>query len=621
MDGPENPLTLGARIRGADRCTFKVWAPKATRVDVHFSGSAGRRVSMRRGERGYFEADVEDVHPGSLYRYVLDDGRAYPDPASRFQPHGVHGPSRVVDPESGRGEPDWRGVPAEDLILYELHVGTFTPEGTFDGVRTRLEHLRALGVTAVELMPVAQFPGDRNWGYDGVGLYAVQASYGGPAALKRLIRSCHGVGIAVILDVVYNHLGPEGNYLHAFGPYFSDTGCTPWGDAVNFDGAGSHDVRRFFLENALHWVREYRVDGLRLDALHAIAGRGRSIFLGELVDAVRREERVAGRKIHLFGESIENDGGLVETREGGGAGLDAVWNDDFHHALHVLLTGEMEAYYRDFGRVEHLAAAMGGGFVYAGACTRTGRRRRWRPPGSPEPGRFIHYAQNHDQVGNRLHGERLSDLVPFEAVKLAAGAVLLSPGIPLLFMGEEYGERAPFLYFTSHSDPGLQRSMREARQREFADRGWQTPPPDPQDRETCLRSRLDLSLRESGRHAVLFAFYRELIRLRKEHPVLGGGDRREVEIRWVEEDRLLFMHRKRGTAEVFLVFNFLDRRSRVGRLPLPPGKWVLELASADVAWDGPEPSPPRRLPTGRDDPVLMRPFSFMLFGLNPAAVP
>jgi len=556
---------------------------------------------------------VEAVRPGTRYRFRLDGGRPLPDPASRWQPEGVHGPSAVVDPRFEWDDAEWTGVPARELILYELHVGTFTPEGTFDAIRGRLESLRALGITAIELMPVAQFPGERNWGYDGVGLFAAQASYGGPVALTRLVRACHRAGIAVILDVVYNHLGPEGNYLHAFGPYFTDAHSTPWGDAINFDGSGCEPVRRFFIENALYWVRECHVDGLRLDALHAIRDRSPRPFLEALVDAVGREERRTGRKIHLIGETVTNDGRLIDPRELEGVGLDALWNDDFHHALHVLLTGERDAYYGDYGRVEHLARAMGKGLVYTGEYSPFYGRDRGRPSRESRPSRFVVFAQNHDQVGNRLRGERLSRLVSFEALKLAAGAVLLSPGLPLLFMGEEYGETAPFLYFTSHSDPALRESMKEARQREFAAFRWETPPPDPQDEATFLRSRPDASLRETGVHAVLLSFHCELIRLRKEHPALESDDWSDVEARAIESERIVFLHRRGGAAEAFLVFNFSDRLWE-GDAPVPEGDWRLELCSSAARWGGPARSAAAALHSTGRAVITVRPWSFVFYG-------
>jgi maltooligosyltrehalose trehalohydrolase len=618
MSESPDPISLGARYRGDGRCTFKVWAPRASSVEVGFTAPVARHVPLARGSRGYHTADVEAVRPGTRYRFRLDGGRTLPDPASRWQPDGVHGPSVVVDPRFDWDDAGWAGVPARALILYELHVGTFTPDGTFDGVRHRLESLRALGVTAIELMPVAQFPGERNWGYDGVGLFAAQASYGGPVGLKRLVRACHRAGIAVILDVVYNHLGPEGNYLHAFGPYFTDAHPTPWGDAINFDGPGSEPVRRFFIENALYWIRECHVDGLRLDALHAIQDRSPRPFLEALVDAVDREERRAGRTIHLIGETVTNDGRLIDPRDLEGVGLDALWNDDFHHALHAVLTGERDAYYGDYGRVEHLARAMGNGLVYTGEYSPFYGENRGRSPRESRPSRFVVFAQNHDQVGNRLRGDRLSRLVPFEALKLAAGAVLLSPGVPLLFMGEEYGETAPFLYFTSHSDPALRKSMKASRQREFAAFAWETPPPDPQDEATFLRSRLDASLRETGPHAVLLTFHRELIRLRKEHPALRGDDWKDVEARANESERLVFLHRRCGAAEAFLAFNFSDGAWE-GEAPIPGGDWRLELCSSDARWGGPASAPAGTVRSTGQAVITVQPWSFVFYGREPGS--
>ncbi|MBI5440985.1 MAG: malto-oligosyltrehalose trehalohydrolase, partial [Deltaproteobacteria bacterium] len=435
---------------------FLVWAPLAGRAELELEDPGGRVLPLVRRERGYWEATVAGLEAGARYRYRLDGGEGLPDPASSFQPLGIHGPSVLVDHDAfGWTDGSWRGLSLGRLILYEVHVGTFTREGTFDAVVPRLRELRDLGVTCLELMPVAQFPGERNWGYDGVNLFAVQASYGGPDGLKRLVDACHGVGLAVVLDVVMNHLGPEGNYLGRYGPYFTDRYRTLWGEAVNFDGVDSDEVRRFFLQNALHWFERYHVDGLRLDAVHAIHDESARPFLGELAEQVGRLGKTCGRPLHLVAESDRNDPRVVRPAEAGGLGLDALWLDDLHHALHSLLTGERAGYYADFGRLGQLAKCYREGFAYSGEYS-TYHQRRQGASSRQLPGeRFVVFAQNHDQVGNRRLGERLANLVPFEALKLAAGAVLLSPFVPLLFMGEEYGEEAPFLCFVDHGDPEL----------------------------------------------------------------------------------------------------------------------------------------------------------------------
>ena len=451
---------LGAIYLGDGRCSFRVWAPRAQQVEVRIVAPGQRIIPLRRDERGYHEVVAESVDPGTRYFYRLDGESERPDPASRFQPEGVHGPSQVVDSRFSWGDAGWFGLPLRDYIIYELHVGTFTGEGTFAAVVTHLEQLKELGITVLELMPVAQFPGSRNWGYDGTYPFAVQNSYGGPDGLKHLVSACHQRGLAVVLDVVYNHLGPEGNYLGDFAPYFTDRYRTPWGPAVNFDGAHSDEVRRFFIENALSWVTEFHVDGLRIDAVHAILDFSAKPFLQELAEAVHAQAERLNRRIYLIPESDLNDTRLIRAPEVGGFGLDAQWNDDFHHALHTLLTGERTGYYEDFGEIRHLVKGFREGFVYSGEYSPYRRRRHGNSSRSLPAHRFVVFAQNHDQVGNRLRGDRLSHLVSLEALKLAAGVILLSPFIPLLFMGEEYGEIAPFEYFVSHSDPGLIEAVR-----------------------------------------------------------------------------------------------------------------------------------------------------------------
>ena len=571
--------TLGALHLGNGRCRFRVWAPLAEGVEVELQD----RVSLQRAEGGYFEGIVEGVEPGALYAYRVDAGEARPDPASRFQPDGVHGRSMVIDPgfdwsaEPGN-EAEWRGQRLADLILYELHVGTFTPEGTFDAVIPQLDRLRDLGINAIEIMPVAQFPGGRNWGYDGVLPFAVQNSYGGPAGLKRLVAACHARGIGVVLDVVYNHLGPEGNYLAELGPYFTERYKTPWGLALNFDGPDSDPVRHFFIENALHWIAEYHVDALRLDAVHAIIDTSERPFLQELGAALHDLGERLGRRVHAIAESDLNTLHFLRPRDQGGCGLEAQWTDDFHHSLHTLLTGERNGYYQDFGSLGHLAKAMAGGFVYTGQPSIYRRRRHGVPAEAIEAARHVVCIQNHDQTGNRMLGDRIASLVDFESLKLAAGAVLLSPFVPLLFMGEEWGETAPFLYFVSHSDEDLVEAVRAGRKEEFAAFAAQAEAPDPQSPETFKRSRIDPSLREREPNARLYAFYKELIRLRKTHPVLAHLSKRDMEV--TLEGDVLVVRRWNGDREVLILFNF-----GAAEPPAPAG-WEKLLDSTEERWGG-----------------------------------
>lgn len=571
---------------GEERCRFLVWAPLAERLEVRLVSPREEIVPLKRGERGYFSAVVAGVEPGSRYFYRLHGQQDFPDPASRFQPQGVHGPSQVVQPDFSWDDGHWSGLPLNDYVIYELHVGTFTPEGTFDAIIPRLDELKELGITALELMPVAQFPGGRNWGYDGVYPFAVQDSYGGPEGLKRLVNACHQRGLAVVLDVVYNHLGPEGNYLAAYGPYFTGRCRTPWGPALNFDGPDSDEVRRFFIDNALFWGSEYHIDALRLDALHAIVDLSPQPFMAQLAATVRRAREDWNRKFYLMAESDLNDVRLVRSPDLGGYGLDAHWNDDFHHALHTLLTGEQTGYYADFGRLEQLAKAWREGFIYSGEYSPYRRRRHGSSSRDIPPARLVVFAQNHDQIGNRLGGERLSQLISFEALKLAAGAVLLSPFLPLLFMGEEYGEAAPFWYFVSHSDPALIEAVCKGRREEFAAFQWPGEPPDPMDEATFIRARLDHRLRQEGNHRILLEFYRELLRLRRELKLLTGLGRQERDVRAYEQEKVLRVGMNGESAQAALWLHFGPEP-----LDLPvswsEGAWRRELDSADRRWGGP----------------------------------
>jgi maltooligosyltrehalose trehalohydrolase len=599
-----------------DRCRFLVWAPYREKVEVHVTYPDERMVLLEKDGEGYHRGVVEGIKPGFGYLYRLDGKEERPDPASRFQP-GPHVPSRVPDPLFPWADRAWFGIPLQDYLIYELHVGTFTPEGTFDGVISRLDYLKDLGVTAIEIMPVAQFPGSRNWGYDGVYPFAVQDSYGGPIGLKELVNACHGKGLAVILDVVYNHLGPEGNYLRDFGPYFTDRYHTPWGEAINFDGPESDHVRRFFIENALYWVTEFHMDALRLDAVHAILDHSAFPFLEELGMAVHERARRLNRRIHLMPESASNDSRIIRSRELGGMGLDCQWNDDFHHALHSGLTGEQFGYYNDFGNFKHIMKAFNEGFVYSGEYSDHRQRRHGNSSRQIPAHRFVVFIQNHDQVGNRLRGDRLSELVSFEGLKLAAGAVLLSPYIPLLFMGEEYGEKAPFPYFISHSDPDLVEAVRKGRKEEFSTFQWKEEPPDPQAEETFLSAKLNHELQGApGRHKVLFDFYRELIRLRKETESLSRSGKEQMEISGCELQKILFIRRWSASDEVFAAFNFSPDPTSTAH-PLSPSRWEKRLDSAETRWEGPGSAVGSTLDSGSGPVHLtLSPFAFVLFSRN-----
>ncbi len=499
-----NEMGLGATYLGEGQCFFRVWAPFVKAVGVHIVAPEARVITLKKQRGGYHQGTVANLIPGATYYYVLDGEKERPDPVSRCQSEGVHGPSQVTDSAFPWNDLSWPGLPLQDYIIYELHVGTFTADGTFDAGIACLDELKELGITAIELMPVAQFPGNRNWGYDGVYPFAPQNAYGGPQGLKRLVNACHERGMAVVLDVVYNHLGPEGNYLADFGPYFTDRYRTPWGPAINFDGPYSDEVRRFFIENALYWVTDFHIDSLRIDAVHGIFDSSASPFLEQLASDVHERADRLNRRIYVTAESDLNDSRLIRSGEVAGYGLDAQWNDDFHHALHALLTGEQTGYYEDFGRFHHLVKAFREGFVYSGQYSAYRHRRHGNSSCGIPVHKFVVFAQNHDQVGNRMRGDRLSQLVTHEKMKLAAATVLLSPFIPLLFMGEEYGETAPFPFFVSHSDPATIEATRQGRLAEFAAFQWSGNPPDPQDEATFYSAKLTRHLSATGHHRVIY---------------------------------------------------------------------------------------------------------------------
>ena len=602
---------LGARYLDDGRCQFVVWAPFVDKIEVHITTPDERMLLLEEDGKGYHHAIVENVTPGSLYLYRLDGKTERPDPASRFQPQGVHGPSQVVDSNFSWQDEGWTGIPLDDYIIYELHTGTFTAEGTFTAIIPHLDTLKELGITALELMPVTQFPGKRNWGYDGVYPFAVQESYGGPEGLKQLVDACHRQGMAVILDVVYNHFGPEGNYLADFGPYFTERYQTPWGRALNFDGPDSDEVRRFFIENALYWIREFHIDALRLDALHAILDTSPFTFIEELARSVRDEAENLKRKAYLIGESAANDVRLIRDVSAGGYGLDAQWNDDFHHAVHVLLTGEKTGYYQDYGKFRQLVKAFEEGFVYSGEYSAYRKRRHGTSSEDIPAQRFVVFTQNHDQVGNRAQGDRLSGLVSFEQLKLAAALYLLSPFVPLVFMGEEYGETAPFPYFISHSEPALIEAVRKGRREEFATFRWRGDIPDPQNKTTFQRACLNHHLRNESEHRTLFAFYQELIRLRKQIAALRSLNKKAMKVIGYEKEKVLFLHRWKDESEAIIIYNCGEDESVVS-LPVPVGRWQKRLDSAEVAWGGGGSSTPEVLSSRGELIIQVKPASAVL---------
>ncbi len=559
--------TFGAHLINGE-AEFRVWAPAAERVLLRFED--GRAFPMQRGNDGTFSARAP-ARVADRYFYQVDDHQPVPDPVSRLLPEGVHGPSEIVDPNSFRWtDGAWRGLDLRDYIIYELHTGTFSPEGTFDGIVRRFDYLKQLGITAIELMPVAAFPGRRNWGYDGVSIYAVQASYGGPAGLKRVMNAAHAAGLAVMLDVVYNHLGNEGNYLRLFGPYFTGRHQTPWGEAINYDGPGCEGVRRYVVENALYWIREYHLDGLRLDAVQTIRDDSRYHIVEEIRDRVQQLAAELGRRVCVIAETDENAPRYVLPKTKGGFALDAFWSDDFHHAVHTVLTGEREGYYQDFGRKEQIVRALNEGFAFQGEhCKFWDAPRGAKPEGVPLEANVI-CIQNHDQVGNRAKGERLCQLVPAGACRLASALLLLAPETPLLFMGEEFDASTPFQFFTDYGDPALQKAVSEGRRREFRDFTWNEVP-DPQDPATFERSRLPWA--EANADHPALHWYQRLIALRKQYVTPGE---RTCRARLVDGNIILEVPRE--VPRLMVIAEFPDRTRDA---EIPQGWHVLLANDAD----------------------------------------
>ncbi|AKD04529.1 malto-oligosyltrehalose trehalohydrolase [Pontibacter korlensis] len=574
--------TIGAAYLGSGRCRFTVWAPLKEKVSLLLLHPEEQEVEMHQEDWWYFTVEVTDIKPGARYRFVPGTGKeGFPDPASCYQPEGVHGPSEVVDHSSFEWtDGNWQNIPLSEMVIYELHVGTFTPEGTFEAIIPRLEELKETGVNAIELLPVAQFPGNRNWGYDGVYPYAVQNTYGGPTALKKLVNACHSTGIAVLLDVVYNHLGPEGNYLEKYGPYFTDKYKTPWGKAVNYDGEYSDGVRDYISQNPRFWQEHYHVDGLRLDAIHTIFDQS-AISIWELF---RQEVGSMDKPFYLIAESDLNSPRVVQQAESGGFGFDAQWLDDFHHALYVLLDRKGQKFYVDFGKIEQLTKAYKEGFVHTGEHVEFRKKTFGTSSRHVKGDCFVAFTQNHDQIGNRINGERMSTLVDFERLKLSAAALLLSPYIPMLFMGEEYGEENPFLYFVSHTDKELIEAVQKGRKEEFSGYKWEGEPPNPQDEKTFEKSKLQWQKRSSGKHQVLLRWYQKLISLRKSEPALQNFDKDNIQAEPLgKESFILKRQSEQQNQKLFCLFN-LSEHTLQYQFPDIDSSYKLILSSKDEQW-------------------------------------
>jgi maltooligosyltrehalose trehalohydrolase len=619
---PIRPPALGATRTADGRWQFLVWAPKRKNVELLlFQGAASghgeqrldpasaRSISMDRDDAGYFRAVVDAGEPGARYLYRLDGGDSRPDPASRFQPDGVHAASQTIDTFAFQWtDRAWKGVALRESVFYELHVGTYTREGTFSALIPHLNRLADLGVTTIELMPLSQFPGGRNWGYDGVFPFALQNTYGSVADLQKFVDAAHAKDLAVCLDVVYNHLGPEGNYLNEYGPYFTDFYRTPWGSALNFDGRQSDHVRHFFIQSALYWIENFHFDALRLDAVHSIYDASANPFLAELSNEVRALSQRLGREIVLIAESDLNDARMAMQTgpEAEGLGMHGQWSDDFHHSLHTLITKETAGYYADFGTIHHLAKTISNGWYYDGIYAPHRERRHGNSPLKLGPEQFVVCIQNHDQVGNRALGDRISQLTDFEGLKLVAGATILSSFTPMLFMGEEYGEKAPFQYFISHGDEGLVDAVRKGRQAEFSHFGWKGQIPDPQSEDTFERSRLDHSLAEQEPHRKLWLFYKALLEYRRTRK-LGNFRPTTVE----ELPSAIFVLRSTPSTRVAALFHFGDAATKLS-FELPLGNWIKQLDSADPEWRGPAASP-NKLEGSNAVQLTLQPRSFVVY--------
>ena len=590
-----------------------IWAPSADNVGILLLPQ-NRKLSLEKKELGYWGLLTSELQPGDLYKFVINEYEELPDPASLSQPEGVHGASQAIDLENFVWNDKFvKSIPLQDYIIYELHTGTFTPEGTFSAIEEKLDYFVDLGITAIEIMPVSQFPGSRNWGYDGVLPYCVQNSYGGAEALQHLVDACHSKGLAVILDVVYNHLGPEGNYFGSFGPFFTDKYHTPWGDAINFDDKWSDGVRQYFIENAVMWFRDFHIDGLRMDAVHAIKDFSPVHVLQEIRQRTDQLMEVSGKKHYLIVEMDLNDTRFINRTETGGYGMDAQWIDEFHHSLRVASGQEKTGYYSDFEPISSLAKSYKDAYVYDGIYSEH-RKRKFGVKADQNAGeQFIVFSQNHDHVGNRMLGERTSQLVSFEMQKLLAGAVMASPFLPMLFMGEEWAESNPFQYFVSHTDPELAEAVRKGRKEEFAAFHIEGEAPDPMAEETFENSKLQWDLLSRPRHEAMFRFYKKLIALKKTNPVLKLPDRKGLTVSFDVHQGVIILNRIKEDHHIVIVMNFSKDR-RETQFPAHVATWFKLISSADVLWDGPQMSSETM---SSNSPFQIQPESFAIYTNQP----
>ena len=595
--------SIGINFTGGGSAEVMLWAPMAKKAELIIHEN--KTLPLQPLPYGYWGLSTAELQPGDEYWFSVNGQEEYPDPASLHQARGVHGPSTAVNLNQFTWtDHQWKNIPLEEFIIYELHTGTFSPENNFQGIISRLDHLLQLGITAVEIMPVGQFPGSRNWGYDGVFPFAVQDSYGGPQALQQLVNACHNKGLAVILDVIYNHIGPEGNYLPQFGPYFTDNYHTPWGKALNFDDRWCNGARDFFIENALMWFRDFHIDALRLDAVHAIKDLSATHLLKEIRQCTDQLAAQSGRPFYLIAEIDLNDPKYISPTESGGYGADAQWIDEFHHALRVSAGQPAKGYYSDFNGLAHLTKSYNDAYVYDGQFSE--HRKRFFGLKTSNPGKqFVVFSQNHDQTGNRMLGERTSALVSFEMLKLMAGAVLVSPFLPMLFMGEEWGETNPFLFFISHTDKELAALVNKGRKEEFSYFNWQGEPPDPRHEHTFNSSPLQWNLAVTEPHGTMLRYYMRMIALRKSLPALKYPDRHGVYASSDLNKQVLKLERWRDGQQLVCLMNFSPQLQDID-----PGFSLVNklMDSASPEWHGPAAAPDQV--SGQ---LIMQPESILIY--------
>ncbi len=600
---------IGINFNENGQAEIVLWAPKVGLVEIYYADK-NQSEPLFGGEQGLWTLTSDTLDPGDLYFFKLDGKVQFPDPASLSQPDGVHGASQAINiKDFSWTDEKWKNIGLKDYIFYELHVGTFTDEGTFAALEEKLDYLIDLGVTSIEIMPVAQFSGERNWGYDGVFPFSVQSSYGGAKGLQHLVNTCHNKGLAVVLDVVYNHIGPEGNHFENFGHYFTGKYHTPWGNAINFDDAWCDHVRNYFIENTLMWFRDFHIDGLRMDAVHAIKDFSALHILQEIKLHVDELIQKTGRNHYLIAELDLNDTRYINPINKGGFGLDTQWIDEFHHALRVSSGQPQTGYYSDFEGVVSLAKSYEDAYVYDGGYSEH-RKKKFGTKATENPGQqFVVFSQNHDQTGNRMLGERTSALVSFEMQKLLAGAVLVSPYLPMLFMGEEYGETNPFQYFVSHTDPELAEAVRKGRKKEFEAFHIEGEAPDPMSEETFMNSKLQWRLIEQEPYKTLLSFYKKLIAIRKEQAALHVLNRKDVSVECLAEQEVIILQRQHKIQHTICLMNFSKLPQQI-KVPVFSPVWHKLIASSDLKWKGSE-DLPRTI--SEEISLLLPPESFTLY--------